>query len=127
VEQGSVEIHPAIRHLAGNAAGERVKELLPQKKAVPHCHICKQIKGSARTLLLQILSLVAHWTEPAVQQPEYQVVQIRRHLCWVQYTIAVTAEQSVIQKAEVQEEEDAVTQLERTTAVLILPYHLFIH
>jgi hypothetical protein len=45
----------------------------------------------------------------------------------VQYTIAVTAEQSVIQKAEVQEEEATVTELGRTTAVLILPYRLFIH
>jgi hypothetical protein len=43
----------------------------------------------------------------------------------VQYTTAVTPEQSVVQKAEVQEEEDTVTQLERTTAVLILPYRLF--
>jgi hypothetical protein len=55
------------------------------------------------------------------------VAEIRRHLCWAQYTIAVTAEQSVIQKAEVQEEDDTVIELERTTAVLILPYHLFIH
>jgi hypothetical protein len=55
------------------------------------------------------------------------VAQIRSHLFWAQYRTAITAEQLVVQKAEVREEEDTVTQLKRTTAILISPYHLFIH